>query len=114
MRSAMSFYVNEYGSYPFGSHKLVFVEELPAQRFDAATLSLVTVDLLYGEDAIDQVYETRHSLSHSLLVDRHQHPTKQKMRSETWLVNGLGLYITGLFLCKLFRKTSTGFEYRRT
>ena len=31
MRSAMSFYVNEYGSYPFGSHKLVFVEELPAQ-----------------------------------------------------------------------------------
>ena len=102
MRSAMSFYVNEYGSYPFGSHKLVFVEELPAQRFDAATLSLVTVDLLYGEDAIDQVYETRHSLSHGLACQWIGINIQQKMWSDTWLVNGLGLYITGLFLRKLF------------
>ncbi|PIL31521.1 hypothetical protein GSI_06223 [Ganoderma sinense ZZ0214-1] len=102
MRSAMSFYVNEYGSYPFGSHKLVFVEELPAQRFDAATLSLVTVDLLYGEDAIDQVYETRHSLSHGLASQWIGINIQQKMWSDTWLVNGLGLYITGLFMRKLF------------
>ena len=46
MRSAMSFYVNVYRSYLFGSQKLMFVEELPAQRFIAATLSLVAVDLL--------------------------------------------------------------------
>lgn len=102
MRSAMSFYVNEFGSYPFGSHKLVFVEELPAQRFDAATLSLVTVDLLYGEDAIDQVYETRHSLSHGLACQWIGINIQQKMWSDTWLVNGLGLYITGLYLRKLF------------
>ena len=46
MRSAMSFYSSEFGSYPFGSHKIVFVDELPTQRFDAATISLVNVDVL--------------------------------------------------------------------
>ncbi|TBU50053.1 hypothetical protein BD309DRAFT_996445 [Dichomitus squalens] len=102
MRSAMSFYVNEFGSYPFGSHKLVFVEELPTQRFDATTLSLVTVDLLYGDDVIDQVYETRHSLCHALACQWIGINIQQKMWSDTWLVNGLGLYITGLFMRKLF------------
>ncbi|KAH9858258.1 hypothetical protein C2E23DRAFT_892071 [Lenzites betulinus] len=102
MRSAMSFYVTEFGSYPFGSYKLVFVEELPTQRYDAATLSLVTVDMLHGEDAIDQVFEARHSLSHALACQWIGVNIQQKMWSDTWLVNGLGLYVTGLFLRKMF------------
>lgn len=113
MRSAMSFYVNEFGSYPFGSHKLVFVEELPTQRFDAATLSLVTVDLLHGEDIIDQVYETRHSLSHALAcqwIGINIHP---KFYSDTWLVNGLGLYMTGLFMRKLFGTNEYRFRLKK-
>ena len=55
-----------HGHYPFGSYKVVFVDDLPTQRFDSATFSLVTVDLLHGEDSIDQVFETRHCLSHAL------------------------------------------------
>ncbi|KAI0652328.1 hypothetical protein C8Q79DRAFT_937038 [Trametes meyenii] len=102
MRSAMSFYVTEFGSYPFGSYKLVFVEELPSQRYDAATLSLVTVEMLHGEDAIDQVFEARHSLSHALACQWIGVNIQQKMWSDTWLVNGLGLYITGLFMRKMF------------
>lgn len=98
----MSFYLTEFGSYPFGSHKLVFVEELPTQRFDAATLSLLTVDLLHGDDAIDQVFETRHSLSHALACQWVGINIQQKLWSDTWLVNGLGLYIAGLFIRKLF------------
>ncbi|KAI0375461.1 hypothetical protein BV20DRAFT_960622 [Pilatotrama ljubarskyi] len=102
MRSAMSFYVTEFGSYPFGSYKLVFVEELVTQRYDAATLSLVSVEMLHGEDAIDQVYEARHSLGHALACQWIGVNIQQKMWSDTWLVNGLGLYITGLFIRKLF------------
>lgn len=113
MRSAMSFYVNEYGSYPFGSHKLVFVEELPTPRFDAATLSLVSVDLLHGEDIIDQVYETRHSLSHALASQWIGINIQQKMYSDTWLVNGLGLYITGLFMRKLFGTNEYRYRLKR-
>ena len=113
MRSAMCFYVNEFGSYPFGSHKLVFVEEMPTQRFDAATLSLVSVDLLHGEDAIDPVYETRHSLSHALACQWIGINIQQKMWSDTWLVNGLGLYITGLYMRKIFGTNEYRFRLKK-
>lgn len=101
VRSAMNFYLSELGSYPFGSHKLVFVDELPTQRFDSATLSLVHVDLLHGEDAIDQVYETRLALSHALACQWVGLNIQPRTYSDTWLINGLGLYISGLFLRKL-------------
>ncbi|EMD32531.1 hypothetical protein CERSUDRAFT_118583 [Gelatoporia subvermispora B] len=108
MRSAMSFYSTEFGSYPFGSHKLVFVEEMPTQRFDSATLSICTLDLLHGDDAIDQVYETRLCLSHALACQWMGINIQQKTWSDTWLVNGLGLFITGLFVRKLMGNN----EYR--
>ncbi|KAJ3487118.1 hypothetical protein NLI96_g3752 [Meripilus lineatus] len=113
MRAAMSFYVTEFGSYPFGSHKLVFVDELATQRFDSATLSLVTIDLLHGEDAIDQVFETRHSLSHALACQWIGLNIHQKAWSDTWLVNGLGLYITGLFMRKLFGVNEYRFRLKK-
>ncbi len=113
MRSAMSFYSSEFGSYPFGSHKIVFVDELPTQRFDAATISLVTVDLLHGEDAIDQVYEARLCLSHALACQWIGINIQPKMWSDLWLVNGLGLYITGLYLRKLFGNNEYRFRLKK-
>lgn len=113
MRSAMSFYSTEFGSYPFMSHKLVFVDEMPTQRFDSATLSLVTVDLLHGEDAIDQVFETRHCLSHALACQWMGIDIQQKTWSDTWLVNGLGLYITGLFIRKLLGNNEYRFRLKK-
>jgi len=113
MRSAMSFYSTEFGSYPFGSHKLVFVDEMPTQRFDSATLSLVTVDLLHGDDAIDQVFETRHSLGHALACQWMGINIQQKTWSDTWLVNGLGAYITGLFIRKLLGHNEYRFRLKK-
>ncbi|KZT72927.1 hypothetical protein DAEQUDRAFT_685309 [Daedalea quercina L-15889] len=113
MRSAMSFYSTEFGSYPFGSHKLVFVDEMPTQRFDSATLSLVTVDLLHGEDAIDQVLETRHCLGHALAYQWMGINIQQKTWSDTWLVNGLGLYIAGLFTRKLLGNNEYRFKLKK-
>ncbi|KAI0937072.1 hypothetical protein AcV5_005059 [Taiwanofungus camphoratus] len=113
MRSAMSFYVTEFGSYPFGSHKLVFIDEMPTQRFDTATLSLVTTDLLHGDDAIDQVFETRHCLSHALACQWIGINIQQKTWSDTWLVNGLGLYITGLYIRKLLGNNEYRFRLKK-
>jgi transcription initiation factor TFIID subunit 2 len=113
LRNAMSFYTSEYGSYPFGSYKLVFVEELPTTRFDSATLALVSGDLLHGEDAIEQAMETRHALAHALAcqwIGVNIHP---KAWSDTWLVNGLGLYITGLFLRKFLGNNEYRFKLKK-
>lgn len=113
IRSAMNFYSTEFGSYPFGSYKMVFVDDMPQPRSDSATLSLITVDLLHGDDAIDQVYETRHSLSHALACQWVGINIHQKTWSDTWLVNGLGLYICALFLRKLMGNNEYRFRMKK-
>ncbi|KAJ2935753.1 hypothetical protein H1R20_g1340, partial [Candolleomyces eurysporus] len=113
LRSAMSFYSSEFGSYPFGSFKLVFVDEMPTPRFDSATLSLVSSDLLHGEDAIDQAIETRHSLSHALACQWSGINIIPKTWSDLWLINGLSLYINGLFLRKLFGNNDYRFKLKK-
>ena len=64
---------------------------MPVQRFDSSTLSLITVDLL-GEDAIEQVIETRHVFSHALACQWMGINIQPKTWSDTWLVNGLALH----------------------
>jgi transcription initiation factor TFIID subunit 2 len=113
LRTTMNFYSTEFGSYPFGSYKLVFVEELPVQRCDGATLSLVTIDLLHGEDAIEQALETRHALSHALACQWVGINIQPKAWSDIWLVNGLGLYITGLFLRKFLGNNEYRFRLKK-
>ncbi|CAL1694239.1 unnamed protein product [Somion occarium] len=109
LRSAMSFYSRAYtGAFPFDSFKLVFVDEMPSQRFDSASLSVITADLLHGDDTIDQVYETRHSLSHALACQWIGIDMYQKYWPDTWLINGLSLYVTGQFMRKVFGNN----EYR--
>ncbi|KAL0951837.1 hypothetical protein HGRIS_008498 [Hohenbuehelia grisea] len=113
LRSAMNYYTTEFGSYPFSSYKMVFVDELPTQRFDSATMSLLTVDLLHGHDAIEQALETRHALSHALACQWIGINIQPKVWSDLWLVNGLSLYITGLFLRKLLGNNEYRFRLKK-
>lgn len=113
LRSAMNFYSSELGSYPFGSHKVVFVDDMPTERFDAASLSLVAIDLLHGDDAIDQVFETRQALSHALACQWIGINIIPKLWSDLWLVNGLGLYVSGLFLKKLLGTNEYRFRMKK-
>ncbi|KAH9968683.1 TATA-binding protein associated factor Taf2 [Russula dissimulans] len=113
VRQAMTFFTTEFGSYPFGSHKFVFVDELSTLRFDTSGLTIVSVDLLHSEDAIDQVYETRQSLSHALACQWVGINILPKTWSDLWLVNGLGLYITGLFLRKLLGNNEYRFRLKK-
>ncbi|KAG8886099.1 hypothetical protein FRB98_001473 [Tulasnella sp. 332] len=111
-RSAMKFY-STLGSYPFGSHKVVFVDELPTKRFDSATMSIISNDLLFGEDAIEQVFETRHSLAHALACQWVGINIIPKTWSDLWLVNGLGLYISGLFFRQMFGNNEYRFRLKK-
>ncbi|KAF8665397.1 hypothetical protein AX16_000416 [Volvariella volvacea WC 439] len=113
LRSAMTFYSADFGSYPFGSYKVVFVEELPTQRFDSSTLTLVTTDLLHGEDAIDQALETRQALAHALACQWVGINIQPKNWSDIWLTNGLALYITGLYMRKLFGNNDYRFRLKK-
>lgn len=109
----MSFYTSEFGSYPFGSYKLVFVDQLPTQRFDSASLGLISTDLLHGEDALEQAIETRHAVGHALGCQWAGINITPKTWSDLWLVNGLALYITGLFMRKLFGNNDYRFRLKK-
>ncbi|EIW87115.1 TATA-binding protein associated factor Taf2 [Coniophora puteana RWD-64-598 SS2] len=113
LRAAMNFYSTDFGSYPFGCYKVVAVDELPTQRFDSATLSLISVDLLHGDDAIEQVLETRQVLGHALACQWMGINIHQKTWSDTWLVNGLALYITGLYIRKILGNNEYRFRLKR-
>lgn len=113
LRSSMSFYSTDYGSYPFGSYKLVFVDQMPTQRFDSATLSIVTNELLFGEDAIEQALETRHALAHALACQWVGINILPKNWSDLWLTNGLALYITGLYMRKLLGNNDYRFRLKK-
>jgi transcription initiation factor TFIID subunit 2 len=113
LRPAMSFFTTEFGSYPFGSYKLVFVDELPSQRFDSSTLSLMTVDLLHGEDVIEQAIESRHALSHALACQWVGVNIQPKTWSDLWLSEGLASYITSLFLRKLLGNNEYRFRLKK-
>jgi len=109
----MSYYTSECGSYPFGSYKMIFVDQLPTQRFDSATLSLMSTDLLHGEDAIEQSMETRHAMGHALACQWVGINIIPKSWSDLWLVNGLALYVTGLFMRKLFGNNDYRFKLKK-
>ncbi len=111
-RSAMKYY-STLGSYPFGSFKAVFVDELPTQRFDSATLALISNDVLHGEDAIEQVYESRQTLSHALACQWVGINILPKTWSDLWLVNGLGSFVTALFFRQMFGNNDYRFRLRR-
>ncbi|KAK7058614.1 hypothetical protein VNI00_002250 [Paramarasmius palmivorus] len=113
LRPAMNFYTTEFGSYPFSSYKVVFVEELPTQRFDSATLALVSVDVLHGDDAIELAIEARHTLSHALACQWSGINIQPKTWSDLWLVNGLAGYISGLFLRKLLGNNEYRFRMKK-
>lgn len=109
----MTFFASEFGSYPFGSYKLVFVDEMPRVKFDTSTLSIASADLLHSDDAIDQVYETRQTLTHSLAYQWIGINIQPKAWADLWLTNGLGLYISGLFLRKLFGTNEYRFRMKK-
>lgn len=108
LRLAMDFYTTEFGSYPFSTFNLVFVDEPVLTSSAGAGMAVLDADLLHPQDVIDQAYETRHVLSHALAYQWVGVNIIPKAWSDTWLVNGLSLYLTGLFLRRLLGNN----EYR--
>ena len=98
MPRAMSFYSTEFGSYPFTEFKAVFVTNPRVSCFTAATLATLSSDLLSPPSVIDQPFFTRQVLSLSLIQQWIGVNIIQRNLSDTWLVNGLALYLQSLFL----------------
>lgn len=112
LRSALHFYSTEYGSYPYSSFNLVFVDEPLEGCTSGAGMAIANSDLLFPPDVIDQAYETRHVLAHAIALQWVGVNIIPKTWSDTWLVNGLGLYITSQFIRRLLGNNEFRFRLK--
>ncbi|UZJ55485.1 hypothetical protein CBS101457_004805 [Exobasidium rhododendri] len=113
IHQALDFFSREFGSYPFGSFKVAFIDDPVLDVYNASTLALCSSDLLYPTSVIDQAFETRHILSHCVAFQWIGINIIQKTWSDTWLIHGLSLYITGLFLRRLLGNNEYRFRLKK-
>ena len=69
--------------------------------------------LWQGDDPIEQVYDSKQSLSHALVCQRVGVYIIPKTWADLWLVNDLGLYITAPFLRRLFSNNEYQFRLQK-
>ncbi|MCO5565704.1 hypothetical protein L7F22_019378 [Adiantum nelumboides] len=113
VHQALDFYSREFGSYPFGSMSVVFVDEPIHDVHNTSTLAICSSDLLHPPTVIDQALETRQILSHCVAFQWIGINIIQKTWSDTWLINGLSLYISGLFMRRLLGNNEYRFRLKK-
>lgn len=105
---ALDFFVVTYGSYPFGTYKLCFVDDVCPDIVDKACLSICSNRLLFSEDVIEPLNTVTRQLVHALAAQWMGVNVIPEIPEDTWVVVGMAYYITDCFLKKLFGNN----EYR--
>lgn len=112
-RQALDFFSQEYGSYPFGAFRMVFVDEPPQDCTTQSMMAICSNDLLHPTSVIDQAIENRQILSHAIAFQWVGINIIQATWADTWLVNGLSLYMNGLFLRRLMGNNEYRFRLKK-
>lgn len=101
MPKAIDFISMSYGSYPFSSYKLCFVDDLLTPTISSASLSLCSNRILFPYDIIDPLYDSTRHLVHTLAYQWVGINIIPKCIQDTWVTVGLAYYITDTFMRKL-------------
>ncbi|ODH28599.1 hypothetical protein ACO22_03917 [Paracoccidioides brasiliensis] len=101
MAKAIDFLSLSYGSYPFTSYKMCFVDDLPSSASATAALSICSNRVLFPENIIDPIYESTRCLVHSLASQWIGVSIIPKEPTDTWAIFGISYYITDTFMKKL-------------
>lgn len=110
---AIEYISSVYGSYPFGSFKLVFVDGALVDCHTASTLAVCSSDLLHPPSVIDQAFENRHILSHAVAFQWVGINIVQKTWADTWLIHGLSQYLASMFLRWLLGNNEYRFRMKK-
>ena len=101
MAQAIDFLSLSYGSYPFSSYKICFVDDVPSDITPTAWLSICSNHLLFPEEVIDMLYDVTRSLVHALACQWIGVNIIPKEPVDTWVTVGVAWYITDTFMRKL-------------
>ncbi|BDD57706.1 hypothetical protein MAP00_003051 [Monascus purpureus] len=101
MARAIDFLSLTYGSYPFASYKICFVDDIPEDIVPSAWLSICSNHLLFPEEIIDLMYDSTRALVHALACQWIGVNIIPKEPTDTWVTVGVSWYITDTFMRKL-------------
>ncbi|PLB50679.1 TATA binding protein associated factor [Aspergillus steynii IBT 23096] len=101
MAKAIDFFSLNYGSYPFSSYKMCFVDDTPEETLPTACLSICSNHLLFPEDIIDTMYDSTRTLVHALSCQWIGVNIVPQTHADTWVTVGVAWYITDTFMRKL-------------
>ncbi|KAL9113340.1 MAG: hypothetical protein Q9227_002381 [Pyrenula ochraceoflavens] len=105
--------IKKYGSSPFRSFSLCFVEELQSEVTFFASLSICSAHLLYPEDIIDPAEDVTRKLVHSIASQWIGINVVPKEPSDTWVIVGIAHFITDLFMKELSGLNEYKFRLKR-
>ena len=112
-RQALEYIGREYGSYPFGSFKMVFVDDALVDCHSAASLAVCSSDLLHPSSVIDQAFENRHILTHAVAFQWVGINIIQRTWADTWLIAGLSQHLAAMFLRRLLGNNEYRFRMKK-
>ncbi|KAL5336739.1 hypothetical protein BJX70DRAFT_268200 [Aspergillus crustosus] len=101
MAKAIDFFSLTYGSYPFASYKVCFVDDAPEETLPTACFSICSSRLLFPEEIIDPMYDSTRAITHALAVQWIGVNIVPKEPADTWVTVGVAWYITDTFMRKL-------------
>ncbi|MCJ1284983.1 hypothetical protein MMC26_004320 [Xylographa opegraphella] len=108
LAKAIDFFTLTYGSYPFSSYKLCFLEDAMQDCVETASVSLCSTRLLFPEDIIEPLDCVTRQLVYTLACQWSGVNIIPKEPADTWAVVGMAYFITDMFM----RKLSGNNEYR--
>ncbi|KAI9361250.1 hypothetical protein DFJ73DRAFT_814560 [Zopfochytrium polystomum] len=99
--------------YPVKNLVLIFVEDSSAPVIVGSGVCILSVEILYGGDIIDEVYLSQRYIVGCIAAQWFGQTLFYKNSSDVWLILGLQLYVTGLFLERIFGTNEYKFRLKR-
>jgi transcription initiation factor TFIID subunit 2 len=113
LMQAMDHFVREYGSFPYSTFKLCFVDDAPQQVQASASITICSNNVLYPADIIDSLFPTTKLLTVALTSQWIGVNIVPKKWSDMWLTIGLSYYMAGIFLKKLMGNNEYRFRMKK-
>ena len=94
-------FLSTYGSYPYSSYKVCFIDDQVSDCVHSGSLTLCSNRLLYPGDVIEPMYRVTRQLVHALASQWIGVNIIANQLEDTWAVVGIAYFITDQFMKKL-------------
>uniref|UniRef100_A0A060T3I1 Transcription initiation factor TFIID subunit 2 n=1 Tax=Blastobotrys adeninivorans TaxID=409370 RepID=A0A060T3I1_BLAAD len=113
LHNCLGFFTNEYGSYPFSTYSLCFVNDLETDVASAMGLSLCSDKLLFPPQLIDPLFIHSETLVIALATQWCGVNIVPKSWSDLWVTIGVSRYMSNSYLRKLLGNNEYRFRLKK-